>query len=206
MNRVNFLKKFIVLTLIGSILGCSNPSDQDSTIPTTPAHQKLIQLYKDDYNLDVVTRAFENTLWIYLPLDHSFLSITSSKAGPLRSSDSKEKWDIKFLDTEFTDGSFHLRYDIALKKSYTTSNGITTKFSEEYQAKQTYLLGAITRAYSEIEKKPNSNRYVEKIAGDIDLPDQRENLSHKELVHSYVKTSEVPDFIVIGYCRYRERH
>jgi len=190
-------KHFSLICVIIILFGCSNASEQDASIPTTAAHQKLIQLCKNDYNLDIVTTAHDNTLWIYLPLDQSFLSITASKDGPSKSPDFEEKHQIHYLDGEFVNDAFQIHYDIRLKKLYTDNKGIDTKYSEEYSTKQRFLLSAITRAYSEIEKEPNSNRYVEKIAGDVDFVGKKKNATHKKLVHSYVKTSAVPDFFVI---------
>lgn len=169
----------------------------EETLKPTKARQKLIDLCKNDYNLDIVTKAYDNTLWIYLPLDKSFLSITTSKDGPVISPDSEEKPGINFLDGEFADNAFQIRYDIGLKKIYTNNRGITTKFSAEYATKQRFLLSALTRAYSDIEKKPDSNRYAEKIVGDRDFLDKNKDSIRDRFLRSHVKTANVPDFIVL---------
>ena len=191
-------KYFIPIYIIIFFVGCSDAPRQEKTIPNTPSHQKLKDLLKDEYNLDVITKAFANTLWVYLPLDNPFLNIVSSKNGPLKSEHPQEKFQINFLDGKFSDQTFHIRYNITKEETYADDKSITTQFSEEYSAKQRFLLNAIGRAYSEVEKKPDSNRYVERIAGDIDFLGHKKNLTHKKLVHSYVKTDDVPDFIVIA--------
>jgi len=192
MKRTSFFLSLLILLFAA---GCSPPPAQQ--IPRTGAQERMIQLCKTDYNLDIVTYAFDNTLWIYLTLDNPYLSIVTSKKGPAKSTDAKDKPTIKFLDGEFKDYSFQLRYHIALDKFYPGSNGIETKYSDEFLTTQRNLLQAIARTYAEVEKEPGSNRYVEKVAGDIDFMGKKKNATHKELVHSYVKTEAVPDFFVI---------
>ncbi len=194
MNKIKIL--IFPIAILVFTASCNVQPSKETRTPTK-SRQKLIDLCKNDYNLNIVTKAYDNTLWIYLPLDKSFLSIATSKDGPIKSSDSEEKFGIYFLDGKFSNNAFQIRYDIGLKRSYVDHRGIDYKFSEEYRAKQGFLLNAITRAYSEIEKIPNSNRYGEKITGDRDFLGTKENATHKELVHAYVKTANVPDFLVI---------
>jgi len=188
--------QIFTLSLLLLFLNSCAPKPPQELTPTE-AHKKFVDLCKNEYNLNVTTKAFENTLWIYLPMDHSYLSLTTSKKGPKKSSEPDEKQKINFLDGQFSDGTFQLRYDIGLSETYTDDRGISTKVSEEYSAKQGFLLSAITRAYAEVEKDPNSDSYVEKVPGDIDFIGAKKNASHKKLVHSYVKTVNVPDFFVI---------
>lgn len=194
MNRIkNLVILFIVLLFTSS---CAQHPPGEARTPTE-AHQKLIKLCKEEYNLDVITKAFDNTMWIYLPLNNPYLYITASKDGPVKSKISEEKAFLKYIEGEFEENIFHLHYDIIKSRDYTNTNGIGTSYSEEYSAKQRYLLTAITRAYGDIEQKPDSNQYVEKVPGDITFMGNKENATHKRLVHSYVKTDAVPDFFVI---------
>jgi len=187
----------LFIILVSFILNSCAQKTAEEVLSPTQAHKKLIKLCKEEYNLNVVTKAFNNTLWIYLPLDKAYLSLGSSKEGPSKSADPYEKLIIKYLDGEFSENTFHLNFDIGLSTSYTDYKGITTKATEEYSAIQQHLLGAINRAYGDVEKKPGSNRYVESVPGDRDFVGQKENATHKALVHSYVKTDLVPDFFVI---------
>lgn len=195
----NFLlcPKLIILFLLAFIPGCSKAPKKDIPISPAAAHQKFVQLCKDDYNLNIVTKAFEHSLWIYLPLDDSYLSIAASKDGPMKSSAPDEKLNIKFLDGAFTDSTFQIRYDIGLHKSYIDHKGIETRVSEEYSAKQRFLFEAITRAYADVEKLPDSDRHVEEVPGDVTYLDDRKSAAHKKLVQSDVETASVPDFFVM---------
>ncbi len=177
-------------------VSCAQPPPEEARTPTQ-AHQKLIKLCKEEYNLDVVTKAFENTIWIYLPLDKSYLYLTASKEGPMKSSESEEKMALKYVDGEFKDNTFRLGYDISKNKQYTDSKGIGTKTTEEYTAKQQFLFSAINRAYGDVEKLPDSDEYVEGVPGDVTYMGASVNDSHKRLVRSYIKTDKVPDFFVI---------
>jgi len=188
--------RILTLSLLILFLNSCAPKPPQELTPTE-AHKKLVDLCKNEYNLDVTTKAFENTLWIYLPMDHSFLSLTTSEKGPIKSSDPDKKQKINFLDGQFSDGAFQMRYDIGLSETYTDDRGIGTRVSEEYTVKQRFLFSAITRAYAEVEKKPYSDQYAEKVPGDTTFMGERKNTTHKKLVHSYVKTANVPDFFVI---------
>ena len=195
MKRIQVKALIFPILFLLLVAGCARSPKE--AIPTTAANQRLIDLCKKDYNLDIVTKAYDNTLWIYLPVDESFLSIVASKDGPVKSPDSEEKLVINFLDGTFTNNAFEIRYDIGLKKAYMDNKGITTKFSNEYSAKQQFLLGTITRAYSDIEKKPDSDQYVEKITGDRDFLDKHRDATRDRFLRSNIKTANVPDFIVI---------
>ena len=188
--------KFLIFPLLGLLAaGCAQPPE--ATRPPTKAQKRLIELCRDEYNLDIITKAYDHTLWVYLPVDRSFLSITASEKGPIKSSTPEEKFVIHFLDGQFADHDVQISYDIGIKKNYTDHKGIDTKFSEEYQQKQQFLFSAMVRAYSDIEKDPDSDRYVENIAGDRDVVDEGRNTARARFPQPHVKTSPVPDFFIV---------
>jgi hypothetical protein len=131
------------------------------TLAPSEAEKKLINLCQSERGLGITTMAFARTLWVYLPLEHSYLDITSSKEGPVKSAAPQAKMEIKYLDGAFAGGVFDIRYDIRPGRSYTDSRGINTKVTEEYTAAQQFLFGALTRVYGDTGKGPDNGQAVE---------------------------------------------
>ena len=48
-----------------------------------------------------------------------------------------------------------------------------------------------------MDELPDQGIFVKKAEGDVDYVGFKKNLTHKNLVHSYVKTEKVPDFFVV---------
>lgn len=188
--------QIFTLSLLLLFLNSCAPKPPQELTPTE-AHQKLIRLLKEEFNLDVVIKSYENTLWIYLPLNEPYLKYVATPIGPIHSSEKKSKFFIKYLDGEFQEDSFRFTYDIVADTEYKNDRGITSKFTEEFTIKQQFILKAISLAYGDVEKDPHGDGYVEGVPGDRDFLGHKENASHKRLVHAYVKTDKVPDFFVI---------
>jgi len=131
-------------------LGCSQPKPV-KTIPLTEAHQKFLQLCKDEYHLDLKLIPFENTVWIYLPLDKTFMELKANPDGPKTSDVPKETRQINFLDGKFEDQTFKITYDISTGRSYSKEYGYGNTYSEEYQNKQRDILTAIQRVYTQTD-------------------------------------------------------
>jgi len=186
---------FTLSLLILFLNSCAPKPPQE--LPPTEAHQKLNRLFKEEFNLDVVTKAFDNTLWIYLPLNDPYMKYAVTPLGPIMSSEQESKLIIKYLDSNFQEGAFKLTYDIGANTEYKNDRGITSRYSEEFSSKQQFILTAINRAYGDTEKDRGDDGYIERVVGDRDFLGKKENASHKKLVHAYVHKDKVPDFFVI---------
>ncbi len=182
---------------VGLAAGCGQRAPREPEIPTTPAHEKLISLLEEEYKIHAVTKAFANTLWIYIPLDKSFLSISSSKEGPQKSDKRSTGISLLYFDGEPVGDDLEFKFEIGETVSYEDSNGITTTFSDTYHMISNKLNSAIARAYGNIERKVDSHEYIERVAGDRDFVDQIADEKRDRLIQSNVITqSKVPDFIV----------
>lgn len=188
----------LTLLCVCTLSGCEQGRAPDPEIPTTPAHEKLISLLADEYEINAVTKAFENTLWIYIPLEQSFLKIAGSKDGPQKSDQRKTGITLRYFDGEQVGNNFEFKYDIGEAVSYEESNGITTEFDEIYQSVSSKLNSAIARAYGNIERKVDSHEFIERIAGDRDFAGEARDETRDRLIQSNVilTQSKVPDFIV----------
>ena len=197
MRRFIFASLLLALCVCG-LTGCDRRAEPEPEIPTTPAHEKLITLLTEEYKLDAVTKAFENTLWIYIPLDRSFLKIAGSKDGPQKSDERKVSIALRYFDGEQAGSDFEFKYDIGEAVSYEESNGITTEFDEIYQSVSNKLNSAIARAYGNVERKVDSYEFIERIAGDRDFVDPVTDEKRDRLIQSNVilTQSKVPDFII----------
>ncbi|VAX38092.1 hypothetical protein MNBD_UNCLBAC01-1354 [hydrothermal vent metagenome] len=195
MYKLLFLK-LIFLTLF--ITGCGNPPKPAKTL--TEAHQKLIKICKEEFQIDVVLNPFDHTLWIYVPTKESFFDIKASQEGPKtkKVDEFTEKYAVNFIDGQFTENTFNIQYDISISKNYGKNYGYSTGFTQQYQKNQRNLLSAIFRAYADIEKSPTENKYYKKIQGDLEFEDPLKNASRKKFVHAYIgEEVDAPDFLII---------
>ncbi|MCA9408961.1 MAG: hypothetical protein KC733_09745, partial [Candidatus Omnitrophica bacterium] len=189
-------KKFICfLFILFSFLSCDKLRPQ-SNISLSEANKKFLEICQKQYNFNVTIFPLKNTLWVYLPIKSPFLTMTANEGGPIKSQEYQEKYKINFIDAVFEERQFKIFYDIPLDKIYNQDYGYNSTYAEEYQTTQRNILTAITQTYSEVEKRQDG-RYYKKVIGDIDLADKNKNETHKNLVHSYVKTETVPDFFII---------
>ncbi|MCK4882588.1 MAG: hypothetical protein KAS92_06160 [Candidatus Omnitrophica bacterium] len=193
--------KQFILTLCGlglfmSLSGCEVPAPKALT--PSEAHHKLVSILKEENGINVVTKEFKNALWIYLPLEESFLQLkANTKPAAAPSSTPESKTTVHFLDVEFNGQDFVIRYDIGPAKKYAKDPGYQSLASEAFQTNQRYILTAISRAYASFEEIPDEDRLAERVEGDIDFLDHAKNADHKRMVHSYVKTDRAPNIFVI---------
>jgi len=187
----------LFLLLLSLILsGCARQSP-DKTITPGEAHQKLVRLCRDEYNLDIVTKEFEHTVWIYLALNKPFTRYIGTKAGPAKSPEARDKWGIKYIDGKFEDGTFRVAYDIRKDPSYQNDRGIGAANTDEFTATQGHLLSAIHHAYADVEKLPDSDRYAEVIPGNARVPGPKEDTARQRLARPDVREETTPDFFVV---------
>ena len=163
--KIKFRKSSNILTLccLGIMMfspGCGTPAP---LAQIRDAHQKLLTILEEENNLNVITKEFDNTLWIYLPSDNSFLEMKSkNEPAPPPSSSPSSSTTIYFLESEFDGRDFGIQYDIGPSKRYAKDPGYTSAFSEEYQMNQRSILGAISRAYSDFEEIPDDDQMADR--------------------------------------------
>lgn len=195
--RIPPLFYVIVLALVVCLTGCDQKITEDIEIPSTPAHDKLRTLLAEEYDILAYTRAFDNTLFIYIPLEKPFLSIGSSKEGPQKSEKRNASVALHYFDGTQIENNLLFKYDIGNSISYSENNGIITEFDDIYQSITQKLMSALTRAYGNIERAVDSYHYIERITGDRDFMDELAEEKRNQLVQSNVLfKNHVPDFIV----------
>ncbi len=197
-----FANKYIVLLtslilVLGS--GCakksSRPKDRKRRITT--AQQKLIDICKKDYKLNIVTTSYDNTLWIYLPTNKTFIEFKSNKEGPKIVREAKETRTVNFLDGQFENNIFNVQYDISLSRNYGKTFGYSSSTTEKYQKDQRNILTAIFRAYGPIGEPIDRDEYRKKIVKDITDPNPVKNAASVDVDPYMTKTKKAPDFFVV---------
>ena len=180
--------------------GCSKKTPEKKIkhkeLPITSAQQKLINICKNDYQLNIITKSYADTLWIYLPVHKSFIQIKATQDGPKNERDSKEKQTIHFLDGQFEDNMFKIQYDISSILSYKKSFGYSSTTTKEYQKNQRNILTAINRAYASVGKSISSEENKKNIIKNI--TDQSTEKNPNNVINPRIKkTKNPPDFFVI---------
>ena len=145
-------KACLSLTLLLSFSACGK---QDASIPFSSSEEKLISTIQSELKVEPVIKLFDNTLWVYVPLEKGFLGISASKDGPKKSKQITKKQTIKYLETSFANKTFHVEYDIAPQDTYQKSLGYGSSYSEDFQAKRQGILTAIFRSYADAKKPPS---------------------------------------------------
>ncbi|HQP10258.1 MAG TPA: hypothetical protein PKV41_02600 [Candidatus Omnitrophota bacterium] len=192
MNK--FLSSLLVLVLAA---GCGQPP-QLPRISASEAHKKLVSILKIESNLDVTTKEFDQSLWIYVPFTESFLEMKAKQdPGPGPSDTPTQASAIYFLDARPVRDGFEIRYDIGPSKNYAKDPGYASTYSEKFQAAQRNILMAISRAYADFEEVPGQDQLRQQVPGDVDFAGASKNASHKQMVHDYIKTEKAPLFFVI---------
>ena len=153
---------FFLFSLSLGILGCEK-TQAPQPLPLSEAHQKFLKLCQEEYQLDIKLFPFENTLWIYLPLDKNFIEMKANPGGPKESDQPKEARRINYLNGKFEDQTFKITYDITPGKSYEKEYGYGNTYSEEYQNKQRNILTAIHRVYMQMESSDPKQPAPEKV-------------------------------------------
>jgi hypothetical protein len=192
MIRSTFTKIFLSILLLISLSRCA-PAPVKG-VPLTSAQEKLQTILRGEHKIETVLKAFDNTLWIYVPLERNFFQTKASEKNdqgdPKQATESPS---IYFLDGKFAENKFVIEYDIGKSRKYTQDYGYDSTYTEEYNTTLRQIFQTITRAYGSAQVNPdNPLEFFESIPGDVEM-----DTSHQKLVQSYAKTTRVPTFFVI---------
>ncbi len=133
--------------------GCTKPIEK-KTIPVSEAQAKFLKLCSAELHLTVETKQFQDSFWVYVPLNERIFDLKATEKNPPEATEAKEKQNIYFLDVKFKDKNFTVDYDIGLNKSYPTDLGYGYTYPEKFRATQQNILSAIQRSFAEAQKAP----------------------------------------------------
>ena len=131
--RMPTLVLILCFTLTGVLAGCGNPPKTD--LSTLEAEKKLVRLLTEEYSINAKIKFLENTCWIYLPLEESFLSLKASENGPVLAKKKRTANVIKYVSGQFDKekNRFMIEYDIGEESSYKKDFGYSSSYSEKFQ-------------------------------------------------------------------------
>jgi len=166
----------------------------EGVTPTEPII-KLKETLEKEYEIHPAITLTDNTLWIYVPLEKRVVELVATGFG--MEIDEKSKGvTAHYINGTYPDRTIDVAYDIGPNRRHRML-GYDFRYPAYIQDVQRNILTSIARAYSDVEEVPGENRYVISVAGDVEKLDHREDITHKKLVQSYVKTDSVPDFFII---------
>ena len=178
--------RYILPFLLIAFFGCTQTAPDEPLALTDPI-KNLIRICDEEHHFTVIVTPFDHAVWVYLPLEESFLHMKADSKGSSNSSVSTVNPVIKYLDGIYQDGNFHLTYDIAPSKGYAKSYGYTSEFSEDYKSKQRNLLTAIYRAFNEVSDPPEF--FVVILADIINGLESRTFIHYEDLKRAYIDPS-----------------
>lgn len=180
------------VSLIFLSLSCEKLSVPPLVTTRPEAVSKFQKIIKEEYQIPAVVRDLDNTVWIYVPMEEHILEL---KAKPQGAQDSPppaapKKMALFFLDVIYENEGFTIAYDIAPAKQYGGADpGYENAYPENFQTKQRNVVGAVARAFLNMEDIP----------GDVEYLGTKKQITHEKLVNAYVKTDKPPDFFVIVF-------
>lgn len=184
--RSRLFRVSLCLCVLMSLNSCAKPQPKPS--PTLKeANDTFLRICREDFNLTPKLTAFENTVYIYLPVDHEVVGIKSN-GFPKTSRESRDKRSLLFLDTAFFDAKSSVSFDIRNQTSYAKDPGYGFSYAEQYKRRQQQLLSALSRAYNELDQ--------DKAPGDINFQDAKKQYTHDEVVR-FKPVKNSPDFVVL---------
>ena len=102
----------IAIIILVLMTGCGKPPPPKVPQTLSQANQTFLKLCKEESKLEPLITPLENTLYIYLPVEHSILDLKANADGPETSDTPKEKPIINFFDGYFDGNNFTFNYDI----------------------------------------------------------------------------------------------
>ncbi|MFC1510557.1 hypothetical protein ACFL49_02740 [Candidatus Omnitrophota bacterium] len=166
--------------------GCGAP--KTTAIPLSEAHKKFLKICKEDYALENIRLTpLENTVWIYLPIDHDFVNAKATRGGKVTSKEGKEGFAVNYCDVTFKDEVFSVEYDISKKRSYAKDLGYGSQNNETFTKKYQNIYAAIMQSYFEIKDESLG----------LELNEEDATFKDAHVIRNYVKDPTAPDFFVI---------
>lgn len=166
--------------MISLFSGCMKLSPSQVTL--SQAQEKFIKICKEEYNLEVVLKPLQNTLWIYLPLKERILDFKASEEGAKDPNESSEKVSIRFVDGSVKGNQLAIQYDIAPVKTYNKDPGYNVVYTEDYQKKQQGILTTIQRSFFEAAENTEEKvpEFFVLVAADIEKGIELESIFYLE--------------------------
>ncbi len=143
-----FMKFFLLIAAV-LLNGCAEKKPE--FITPSEATNKLIQICKEDYDINIVTHQMGKTLWIYLPFKNHLVDYKASSPNPFTAKKTDEnKPLLEYVEGKFENNNFNIEYSIDNKNNYPVKDrGYSSSYTEEFQTAQRAVYTALVRAYGD---------------------------------------------------------
>ena len=179
------------ISLLGVIFlasSCSKVTPPVAT-PLAEAHQKFVKICQEEHKLDVVVKALEYTVWIYVPLQEGLLQVAATPEGVQKSSAPEERPAVKYLDVTYDNRRFLVTYDILAEKTYAQSQGYRMDYTAAYRKASQNILTAVSRAYFQAADTP---QFFVVVISDVKSGVEIENIFYLEDLKRYMTMESIP--------------
>lgn len=147
-------QRILLTVLCGSAILTAGCTPQDTALLSrSEAHEKFVEICREELGSEPVTRMFSNTFWVYVPVEELFDFKASPKLPP-GFADTPKNFSVEYLDGAFQDGTFVIEYDIVTATKAPKDHGYTTTYSEAYNKLQNNILSALSRAFFDADEAP----------------------------------------------------
>jgi len=110
---------------------------------------------------------FPDTLYVYVPVEFNLMVTRAAAANPFAASKPSPMRQVNFVETNLTNGTIDVRYDITPVTQYPRAVGYQSAYSDEAASLQSGLLQALTRAYGDLDDGEPAMDFVVLMIADI---------------------------------------
>jgi len=161
------LKKFWLFTILGialtTVAGCGKVEPPALTL--SAAEHNLKKICAEEYQLEITVRPAGKTVRVYLPVKESFFEFKAEeKKNPDQPTDPQDIRAINFFAARFSNRDLVIDFDIRPTRQYPKQSGLSSAYTEKFQADQRDLLTAIVRIYGDVPEQARPDFFVVIIA------------------------------------------
>lgn len=156
-NLARAARNSLIAALIFFILGCSAPPGPSYTIKNLS--ESLTEICKTEYNIPIVSRLQEQTLWVYIPLEEELFIDTD------KPQEYSKKFEVKSIDGSLRGGSISLDYHIQeIPEAKESQN---KKFNPQAMDKINKILRSLRRVIFSLQHNGYEPKFFIIVASDI---------------------------------------
>lgn len=128
----NSVKSLLLIVSLSSyFIGCSIEKQEKKT--TTAVEEKLINIFKENYKLDISTNLIGKTFWVYIPMEHDVLIL--DRASTLFNKERTQRFNVRYIsgtyESKIFDFQFYIDQNPELPKMNDVFEGVTYDLTEK---------------------------------------------------------------------------
>ena len=132
------------------LIGCSSKKEEQS-LSRLEAETKISQILDNDYDLPSFLAWAGDTFWIYTWSENPLYAISGGKKS---SKPTEKKYSLQFAQSAFEGDTIKVEYDVVPATKVSSGNGMSTRYSKEFNSKYRNATMAISRVFFSAENPP----------------------------------------------------